>query len=547
MGTMAEFESKQSELETLVGKAFSHLKRQCSVGGKLDPAALDVAQVPSYDLAFCAAELAAARAALDYARRASSTAELALVLARLFAAEAYGNVSARLALRPTEFGLSLAEVFAAHASAVPAIAYFTSGELLARTGAALLASNGHLPPSLLDHDKEMMRESFTQFGAEIVAPLAQSIHRDDLDIPESIIRGAAELGLFGVSIPQRFGGLQPDDHPDTQAMLVVTEALSAASLGAAGSLITRPEIMARSLLTGGTEAQRAHWLPLLASGERLVAISITEPDFGSDVAGLKLRATRSPGGWKLNGAKTWCTCAGRAEVILLLARTNADPASGHRGLSQFIVEKPRFAGHAFEHLSSHGGRMSARAIRTLGYRGMHSFDLFLEDYFVPDNALVGEAAGEGRGFYFTMAGLSGGRVQTAARANGVMQAAFDAGIHYAQTRKVFGQPIASYPLMQARLARVAAWLTASRQLSYVVAKQLDDGGGEMEASLVKLFACRAAEWVTRDVMQMHGGMGYAEETAASRYFVDARVLSIFEGAEETLALKVIARELVARA
>ncbi|MCU0758219.1 MAG: acyl-CoA dehydrogenase [Steroidobacteraceae bacterium] len=330
-------------------------------------------------------------------------------------------------------------------------------------------------------------------------------------------------------------------------MLVVTEALSAASLGAAGSLVTRPEIMARALLAGGTEAQRGYWLPRLASGEALCAISITEPDHGSDVANLKLRATRRDGGWVLDGAKTWCTCAGRADVILVVARTRPDPALGHRGLSLFIVGKPRFAGHEFEHAGPGGGRLTARAIPTIGYRGMHSFDLFFEEFFVPDAALVGGPEGEGRGFYLTMAGLAGGRVQTSARANGVMQAALDAALRYAQSRRVFGQPIAAYPLTQARLARIAAWLTASRQFSYAVARQMDEGGGEMEASLVKLFACRAAEWVTRDAMQVHGGLGYAEETAASRYFVDARVLSIFEGAEETLALKVIARELIAKA
>jgi (2S)-methylsuccinyl-CoA dehydrogenase len=544
---VSDFSLQLTDLESLVGKAFRSLKLQCARGETLDATLLDWAQVPSYDLAFCAAELAAARAVLAYGAKAAASDVMALELARLFSAEVFASVAARLAARPADFGLELAEVLAKHPSTRAAIAPWTRGETLARIGVNLLARDGRLPPSMLDHDKEMMRESFVQFGSKVVAPLAQAIHRDDLDIPEEIIGGAAELGLFGVSIPQRFGGLQPDDHADTLAMLVVTEAMSAASLGAAGSLITRPEIMARSLLTGGTDAQRERWLPLLASGEKLVAISITEPDFGSDVAGLKLRATRCEGGWKLSGAKTWCTCAGRAEVILMIARSNADPAAGHRGLSQFIIEKPRFAGHEFEYRSPQGGRMSGRAIPTMGYRGMHSFDVFLEDFFVPHDALVGEAAGEGRGFYFTMAGLSGGRVQTAARANGVMQSAFDAGLHYAQVRKVFGQAIAHYPLMQARLARVAAWLTASRQLSYVVAQQLDAGGGEMEASLVKLFACRAAEWVTRDVMQMHGGMGYAEETPASRFFVDARVLSIFEGAEETLALKVIARELIARA
>lgn len=543
---MSDFNVRLGQLESLLAAAFGHLKLQCTRDGTLDAEALNAVQVPSYDLAFCAAELGAARAVLAYAGRVVASDALARDLSRIFAAEVFASVVARLALRPADFGLQLAQITDLHPAGSAEIAGYASAELLAAAGAALIDRDGRLPASLLEHDKEMMRESFAQFGESVVAPLAQAIHLGDTDIPEVIIQGAAALGLFGVSIPQRFGGLQPDDHPDTLAMLVVTEALSAASLGAAGSLITRPEIMARSLLAGGTEAQRAHWLPQLASGEKLVAIAITEPDFGSDVAGLKMRATRCQGGWKLSGSKTWCTCAGRAEVILMIARSNADTAAGHRGLSQFIVEKPRFAGHEFQHVSPRGGTMTGRAIRTMGYRGMHSFDLFLEDYFVPDEALVGGSAGEGRGFYFTMAGLSGGRIQTAARANGLMQAAFHSGLQYAQSRKVFGRAIASYPLMQARLARVAAWLTASRQLSYAVAQQLDAGGGEMEASLVKLFASRAAEWVTRDVMQMHGGMGYAEETPAGRYFLDARVLSIFEGAEETLALKVIARELIGR-
>ena len=533
--------------QALVDAGFRKLSAMTRRGDRLDAAALDEQQIPSYDLALCAAELAAARAILDYSVIAGSRDALALPLAETFALEAAANAVSRLQLRAADLDLDLAELAAAHPAASRELAPRLSATSLASLGAELVARDGRLPPTLLDAEKELMRETFAQFGAAVVAPRAQQIHRDDADIPAEIVRGASELGVFGVSIPQRFGGLQPDDQPDTLAMLVVTEALSAASLGAAGSLITRPEIMARALLSGGTEAQKAQWLPQLASGEKLVAISITEPDFGSDVAALKLRAVRVPGGWSLSGAKTWCTFAGRADVIVVIARTGADPAMGHRGLSMFLVAKPRFPGHQFEHVSPLGGRMTARAIPTLGYRGMHSFDVFYEDYVVSDDALVGGAAGEGKGFYLTMTGMSGGRVQTAARANGVMQAAFDAAVRYSQSRKVFGKPIAAYPLMQSRLARMAAWLTASRQLSYAVARRLDSGGGEMEASLVKLFACRAAEWVTRDAMQMHGGMGYAEETEVGRYFVDARVLSIFEGAEETLALKVIARELIIRA
>jgi (2S)-methylsuccinyl-CoA dehydrogenase len=213
----------------------------------------------------------------------------------------------------------------------------------------------------------------------------------------------------------------------------------------------------------------------------------------------------------------------------------------------FMVEKPRFAGHEFTHDNPAGGRLVGRAIPTIGYRGMHSFDLAFEDYVVPNSALVGGDEGQGQGFYLTMAGLSGGRIQTAARASGVMQAALDKAVNYSNDRKVFGAPVGNYQLTQVKLARMLAALTASRQFSYAVAKLMDNGGGQMEASLVKLFSCRAAEWVTREALQIHGGMGYAEETDVSRYFVDARVLSIFEGAEETLALKVIARDLIAKA
>jgi (2S)-methylsuccinyl-CoA dehydrogenase len=327
-------------------------------------------------------------------------------------------------------------------------------------------------------------------------------------------------------------------------MIVVTEALSEASLAAAGSLITRPEILTRALLAGGTPAQKAHWLPKIAAGDPLCAIAITEPDFGSDVASLSLKATRTEGGWRLNGAKTWCTFAGKAGLLMVVARTDPDKARGHRGLSILLVEKPSYEGHAFEYRQDGGGRLVGKAIPTIGYRGMHSFDLAFEDFFVPHDNVIGGEGGLGKGFYFTMAGMMGGRMQTAARASGVMRAALRAALQYAGDRKVFGAPLIDYPLTQAKLAKMAARFVACRQLAYAVGRLLDGGGGRMEASLVKLLACRSAEWVTREALQIHGGMGYAEETPVSRYFVDARVLSIFEGAEETLALKVIARSLL---
>jgi (2S)-methylsuccinyl-CoA dehydrogenase len=312
-------------------------------------------------------------------------------------------------------------------------------------------------------------------------------------------------------------------------------------------LITRPEIAARALLSGGSEQQQQKWLPLLAAGKTLCAISITEPNTGSDVAAVSLKATKTINGWLLNGSKTWCTFAGKSELLVVLARSSKDTSLGYKGLSLFLVEKPSFIGHNFKHAQEDGGSVTGKAIATIGYRGMHSYDLFFEDFFVPSENLVGEEAGEGRGFYFTMAGFAGGRIQTAARATGVMQAAFESALSYAKSRKVFGSAIADFQLTQVKLARLLATLTAARQFSYAVAELMDDGAGQMEASLVKLFSCRAAEMLSREALQIHGGMGYAEESAVSRLFVDARVLSIFEGAEEVLAIKVVARELIEEA
>jgi (2S)-methylsuccinyl-CoA dehydrogenase len=278
------------------------------------------------------------------------------------------------------------------------------------------------------------------------------------------------------------------------------------------------------------------------------AVAVTEPDFGSDVAGIKVAARPADGGWVINGVKTWCTFAARADVFMLLARTNPDAAAGHRGLSLFIVPKPRGAGHGFAFTQDgRPGKLSGRAIDTLGYRGMHSYEVAFEDWWVPADHLIGEADGEGRGFYLQMAGFENGRLQTAARAIGVMQAAYEAALSYARERRVFGAALVDYQLTRVKLARMAVIVQAARQLAYKVARLMAKGEGATEASLIKAYVCRAAEWVTREAMQIHGGMGYAEEYDVSRYFVDARVLSIFEGADETLALRVIARRLVEHA
>ena len=542
-----ELDSARRLLEVIQGmlsQGLTSLKVSCTVEGKLDSELLDDYQFSSYQIAFSVAEIAAAKSFLHYCKESTDNSyESAFAL--LFACDTLDNVMGRLKKIALDVGIELESLTTLENSAeYRNVLKHNRPSVISALGSLIISEKFDRLRSGLDDEKEIVRDTFYRFSDEIVAPLAEKIHREDLDIPEQIIEAASELGCFGTCIPEKFGGLQPDNKSDSLGMIVVTEELSRGSLGAAGSLITRPEIAARALLAGGTENQQQFWLPKLASGETLCAISITEPNTGSDVAAVSLKATPTEGGWILNGSKTWCTFAGRSELIVTLARTNPDISLGHKGLSMFLIEKPAFSGRKFEHHQVQGGKLSGKSIATLGYRGMHSFDLFFEDFFVSNEHLVGGNAGLGRGFYYTMAGFSGGRIQTAARATGLMQAAFEKAMSYSQERKVFEKSLGEFQLTQIKLARMLSTITACRQFSYAVADLLDKGQGQMEASLVKLFSCRAAEWLTREAMQIHGGMGYAEESAVSRYFVDARVLSIFEGAEEVLALKVVARELI---
>ena len=508
------------------------------VRARFGDAAIDDAQLQLYDLALSRAELAASGSMTTLALRADST-DIERRVACAFCAETLSSFRHRLSVRPADYGMTSADL---RPMDDPFVASQLAADELTALGRDLVGASGTLPDRL-DDEKRLMRDTFRRFADEVVRPRAAAIHRTDSMIPDEIIEGLRRLGCFGLSIPERFGGLKPDHSEDSLGMILATEELSRGSLGAAGSLITRPEIVARALLEGGTAAQQARWLPALAAGDPFCAVSVTEPGTGSDVAAVSLRAKRVDGGWRLNGGKTWCTFAGKAGLILVLARTDPDVRPLHKGLSLFLVEKPSTDADEFVH-HSNGGTVTGRAIATIGYRGMHSFEMFYDEFFVPDTHLVGEQEGEGRGFYFTMRGFSGGRLQTAARACGLMQAAFDSAVAYAQNRTVFDRKVADYPLTQAKFARMGMYIAACRCFSHAVAQEMDKGAGQIEASLVKLLACHLAEWVSREAMQIHGGIGYAEETDVSRLYVDARVLSIFEGAEETLALRVIGKALL---
>ncbi|WP_439589026.1 acyl-CoA dehydrogenase family protein [Hydrogenophaga sp.] len=523
------------------------LAQRCQEGGRLNAKRLDEQQVASFEMAWAGAELLAAETAIAALTPASVPLDARLAL--VFTVDAVVALLDRLDVMLADTGQDPAAVDALRTlPAWRALRQAAGGsEALRAAGRGVIDAQGIVGEVALDEQHAMAQDAFRRFAQEVVAPQAEAIHRHDLTVPESLLQPMREMGVFGLAIPEEHGGSAPNDHDDTLLMVVVTEALSEGSLAAAGSLITRPEILTRALLAGGTDEQKHHWLPRLASGDSLCAIAMTEPDYGSDLAACVLKGTRVPGGWVLNGAKTWCTFAGKASVLMVVTRTDPDRSLGHKGLSVLLAEKPSFDTHEFEVVQDGGGKLSGRAIPTIGYRGMHSFDLAFQDYFVPDANVVGGEAGLGKGFYYTLAGMVGGRMQTSARACGVMRAALRAAVRYTQDRKVFGAPLADLALTQAKIARMAARHAACRRLAYTVAGIVDSGNGRMEASLVKLLACRSAEIITREALQLHGGMGYAEETPVSRYFVDARVLSIFEGAEETLALKVIARSLMERA
>lgn len=533
MNSLEQARGIADTLEQKLSQLWEDVARRYAPNGSLDESLVDSEQGLLFDLVAAEAAVAAGREVVE----TLGEGDLALVHLARTAADVYGRLLGR--------GLTL-EAMATET--LEAIEFGRSSEILDRVAQSVLKS-GEAGPRGLSDEIEMIRQSFRSFAEQKVMPVAEHIHREDSDVPEEIIAGLAALGCFALSVPEEFGGLLDESHQALFSMLVATEELSRASLGAAGSLSTRPEIIATAIARGGTDEQRERWLPQIASGAKMTSIGITEPGAGSNVAALRVTAKATEDGFVIDGVKTWCTFAGRAEFLVILARTNPDPSAGHRGLSLVMVEKPAKSGHHFVVEQDGGGRIEGRAIPTLGYRGMHSFEVSFEGWRVPSDAVIGGADGLGRGFYLQMDAFANARVQTAARAQGVIQAAIDACVEYAKAREIFGSPLSTFSLTKEKLAMMAATLTAARALTLRAGHRIAEGdarAGEAAAQS-KLFAGNSVEWITREAQQLHGGYGYAEEYTVSRLFVDGRVLSIFEGANEVLALKILARARLLRA
>jgi (2S)-methylsuccinyl-CoA dehydrogenase len=393
-------------------------------------------------------------------------------------------------------------------------------------------STGDFGETGLDETMAMVREQFRRFGQDKVAPFAHDWHRRDEFIPMPVVEEMAELGVFGLTIPEEYGG----HGLGKMAMCVVSEELSRAYIGV-GSLGTRAEIAAELILRGGTEEQRRKWLPKIASGEILPTAVFTEPNTGSDLGSLRTRAVRDGDVYKVTGNKTWITHAARTDLMTLLARTDPNEP-GYKGLSMFLAEKPR--GDDANPFPAEG--MTGGEIKVLGYRGMKEYEIGFDGFAVRAENLLGGR--EGQGFKQLMETFESARIQTGARALGVAQCALELGLKYATERVQFGKPIYSFPRVHGKIAWMAVETMLARQLCYFAAREKDQGRRcDLEAGMAKLLAARIA-WANADnALQVHGGNGYAEEYPISRVLCDARILNIFEGAAEIQA-QVIARRLL---
>ncbi|WP_411723702.1 acyl-CoA dehydrogenase family protein [Loktanella salsilacus] len=438
-------------------------------------------------------------------------------------------------VRATDLGLTPADLAPLNAPA-PAALMARGNTQAARSKLAQLmqerAAELTVGASGLDAELEMIRDQFRRFSREKVEPFAHDWHLKDELIPMEIIDEMAEMGVFGLTIPEDFGGF----GLSKSAMCVVSEELSRGYIGV-GSLGTRSEIAAELILCGGTDDQKTHWLPKLASGEILPTAVFTEPNTGSDLGALRTRAVPDGDDWQITGNKTWITHAARTHVMTVLARTEPD-TTDYRGLSMFLAEKTPGTDEApFPDPGITGGE-----IEVLGYRGMKEYELAFDGFAVKGENLLGGQTG--KGFKQLMQTFESARIQTAARAIGVAQSALDEGMKYAQDRKQFGKSLIDFPRVSGKLAMMAVEIMVARQLTYFSAHEKDEGRRcDLEAGMAKLLGARVAWACADNALQIHGGNGFALEYKISRILCDARILNIFEGAAEIQA-QVIARRLL---
>jgi (2S)-methylsuccinyl-CoA dehydrogenase len=435
-------------------------------------------------------------------------------------------------VRPLDFGLSMSAVAMLYSNDVEQLIAL-GNEPARRAAVVAQAAAGRWPDALLDNDGiEAFQTQIRRFTDERIAPFANDWHRADVLIPDAVVAQMAELGVFGLTIPQAYGG----SDLGKLAMAVVSEELSRGYIGT-GSLGTRSEIAGELIATGGTPEQKDRYLSGLADGSILPTAVFTEPGSGSDLASLSTRAVRDGETWRVTGAKTWITHAARSDLMTMLVRTEAD-VPGARGISLLLADKPRgVPGNPFP-----APGMSGSEIQVLGYRGMKEYELAFDGFTVPASALLGGVPGQG--FRQLMATFESARIQTAARANGVAQNALELALSYAQERRQFSRPIIEFPRVRDKLALMAVETMIARQLTYFAARRKDTGKRcDVEAGMAKLVAARVA-WACADsALQVHGGNGYALEYPVSRLLCDARILNIFEGAGEIQA-HIIARGLL---
>lgn len=536
---MALTEAALGPVEALCSEATAALRGRVTEAGKVAAAALEAQQSAAHALAWLATYAESLRQMRAWAGRLEgegSFGEIEALILQIGFGEYLAQIAGGIPMSQGEFA-RLADLglgWAPEGAAARLIEGGNSQQARARLVALMQEAAGHATfgASGLGDELEMIRAQFRRFADEKVAPQAQGWHLKDVLIPMEIIEALAGMGVFGLTIPEEFGGL----GLSKASMVVVSEELSRGYIGV-GSLGTRSEIAAELILCGGTAAQKAHWLPKLASGEVLPTAVFTEPDTGSDLGALKTRALREGDAYRVTGAKTWITHAARAQLMTLMART--DPASDdYRGLSMFLAEKQ--PGTEADPFPSPG--MTGTEIGVLGYRGMKEYELGFDGFEVPAGNLLGGA--EGQGFRQLMQTFESARIQTAARAIGVAQSALEAALLYAGARRQFGKPIIAFPRVAGKLAMMAVEIALARQLTYHAAAAKDAGRRcDLEAGMAKLLAARVAWAAADNGLQVHGGNGFALEYPISRILCDARILSIFEGAAEIQA-QVIARRLL---